>query len=432
MGQGSHIIMSNGTKSDWTLTKSESYQMNTWDFPSIIKKSSTTKIYVEWNESIFHVTEDDQGKAEYTDNEGKRFLIHATRTKRYGFNIKIEFLDYFSVYHQPGKPFDLGWKHDHDMNFIMVGDKNNRHLANAGTAKNWMHDARHILKNKKLSSICIPGSHNSGMNKAILTKSGLECNTKTQSFNIKKQLDYGIRYFDIRPYKQDGEFYAGHYTYNNHIGWVGASGLTITEIVNQINDFLSEGWKEVIILNISHGYNFDKDRSLDSLDGKNFIKELKKIKFLYQGKEDPFHTKLEDILYGPNKPIVIINIQNATDWIILREKNAFRKETIVSDYSDMDDYWKMRDDQLKKMSEYSTQYYKLSWTLTQTDTEAVACEFNMAKSIIGLAKTPKEKLIHDLFNRVSDNPTHYPKIISVDDVTNNDAAILSYAINLLS
>ena len=98
--------------------------------------------------------------------------------------------------------------------FIGSGAKTDEALINPVSYpySGWMHDNLHILGDKKISEITIVGSHDSGTEKRNGgTSFSNNCNTKTQTKNILTQLNYGARYFDIRPVISSGKFYTGHY-----------------------------------------------------------------------------------------------------------------------------------------------------------------------------------------------------------------------------
>ena len=58
--------------------------------------------------------------------------------------------------------------------------------------RNWM---SLLDENLRLNQVSIPGTHDSGTHYVAFIKS---IHAKTQSLNIKEQLEHGIRYLDIR------------------------------------------------------------------------------------------------------------------------------------------------------------------------------------------------------------------------------------------
>lgn len=145
--------------------------------------------------------------------------------------------------------------------------------------KSWMKDNWNYIKNKKLSEVCLPGSHDAGMsfiaknykgdNHTIGLGAG-ESNCLNQRLSIEKQLQSGIRFFDIRPcaYNDSGyfaskseekEFHCGHYT--EIAGTTtGARGESIKSVINSVNNFTSipENSKEIIVIYLSHAYFIDE------------------------------------------------------------------------------------------------------------------------------------------------------------------------------
>ena len=124
--------------------------------------------------------------------------------------------------------------------------------------ESWMNGYR----TKSLNQLCIPAAHDAGMSTVgyctDIAELHSETGTKTQSKNFKEMLDCGIRYFDVRPvWLQDGlnphaspVAYTGHFS--DKMGGIGCLGITMQEIINQVNNFIEEFNKEVIILKFSH------------------------------------------------------------------------------------------------------------------------------------------------------------------------------------
>ncbi|MDQ6962969.1 MAG: hypothetical protein Q9M28_10685 [Mariprofundaceae bacterium] len=434
MGQGAHVVICNGTSDDWELYNTHSYQMNAWDFPKKISSGETVKIYVEWNQGVWTTESDDQGKAYYKVN-GKRLLIHANGKN--GFNIKIKYLDYFSDYCNPDQDFDLGWHHDGDMLFILSGNDNCRYWENSGTAKNVMLDSRSVIGNKTLKDICIVGSHDSGMSKSKLRTAGaLDCNTITQTKNIENQLNYGVRFFDIRPVISGGNFYTGHYSKIKKMGfttWQGGRGQSIENIIDNLNSFTKDR-EEAVILNLSHAYNTDTGNSsykdFTNEEWTNLLSMIKKgVHSLYQAKEhNPLDVTLNDLLFTPAKSSVIVIIPSHVAEHNKKLSPAFVSIDIYDEYSETNDYDRMKKDQLQKMKDHSRNtYFLLSWTLTQDTTQALLCEVG-GSSIIQLADKANDGLVYAVMNGV--DPKIFPNIISLDNITNCNPALLAYGINM--
>lgn len=144
---------------------------------------------------------------------------------------------------------------------------------------NWMRDNYQYLSSKPLNQIPMLATHDSGsyaikedspfcrgeaiagrvsINFEYLEQNSRKVNlTKTQPENLLKQLNYGVRYFDIRVCYYNGQFYTNHYYLSDNY----------TNVVPQITEFLKLHPRELVIL------DFDKHLYAESsvtgyLDGK--------------------------------------------------------------------------------------------------------------------------------------------------------------------
>lgn len=109
-----------------------------------------------------------------------------------------------------------------------------------------------------LQDIVLPGAHDAGM--SVLTATGgmqggtvNECNTLTQTQNVKAQLNAGIRMFDLRIGLYKNAFYTKHCSADCMADAIGGGyGEKFSNILNGIREFLSENKKETVILSLSH------------------------------------------------------------------------------------------------------------------------------------------------------------------------------------
>jgi len=109
-----------------------------------------------------------------------------------------------------------------------------------------------------LKDIVIPGSHDAGM--SVLTATGgqqkgtiNECNTLTQTQNIKMQLDQGIRMFDLRVGEFNKELYTKHSSsdcMNEAVG--GGYGEKFDDVLSGVKQFLQKNHKEFVLLTLTH------------------------------------------------------------------------------------------------------------------------------------------------------------------------------------
>lgn len=100
---------------------------------------------------------------------------------------------------------------------------------------NWMSEIDGL---RQLNSIVLPGSHDAGMVKELSNRGGLAtiANAVTQLLPVKKQLEAGVRWLDIRINKQLRCFHSA------------AEGETLDSVADGIISFLDENSSEVVIV----------------------------------------------------------------------------------------------------------------------------------------------------------------------------------------
>uniref|UniRef100_A0A914V3B9 Phosphatidylinositol-specific phospholipase C X domain-containing protein n=1 Tax=Plectus sambesii TaxID=2011161 RepID=A0A914V3B9_9BILA len=132
--------------------------------------------------------------------------------------------------------------------------------------ENWMSELPEPLHNKPLTSLCIPGSHNSGTAKlnvnspigadqpAFLQAFGGQAMirravydwSKDQTLSFAEQLRVGVRFFDLRVAMVNGEPRLVHGLYCQDV----PSALL------EILEFLGDHPKEIAFIDFNHFYNF--------------------------------------------------------------------------------------------------------------------------------------------------------------------------------
>lgn len=150
----------------------------------------------------------------------------------------------------------------------------------------WMGDL--ISGDKSLSEIIMPGSHDAGMyikHRRDCTSHATQCNTMTQDKSIKKQLEAGVRWFDIRVvYSPDtkevaSNYITGHWQDNIKqlkLGTQGCLGGALSKIHSDVSSFLENNKDEIVILYYSHFYNWKEKKNLDIDKEKVFVEQVKK------------------------------------------------------------------------------------------------------------------------------------------------------------
>jgi hypothetical protein len=114
-----------------------------------------------------------------------------------------------------------------------------------------------VLDQLPLSSVCMPGTHDSGMGQITASTDGSNaCNTQTQTGTILDQLKKGARYFDLRPCLWGGlsGFYLCHYSNEPLLGVFGSAGQPLASALQDVVTFFeqTQGTQELVILKFSH------------------------------------------------------------------------------------------------------------------------------------------------------------------------------------
>ncbi|KAH7105391.1 PLC-like phosphodiesterase [Auriculariales sp. MPI-PUGE-AT-0066] len=375
-GEGGQLNILNGTPFKFVLESKNSYQLNAWDLPAEIGPFSSASAYVEFKTGFLVSTGDDGGEAHYRiDGTDSNFEIQARGDG--GFRLQTVFTGLSTPNNPQGSTLHLGWQHDGAVNFVLSGTDAGSFIS-SNAPENWMTLALPTFGDTPLGKFVLPASHDSGMSKLDGNTAGsTECNTLTQSFNVRDQLSRGARYFDIRPVISAGNYKAGHYSQISvdAIGLEtaqGGNGESIDDMVNGINDFQKDK-SELIILNLSHDFNTDvgnsEYRGLNQDEWNALFEKLKGINNLYVSEKED--TKLTDLplkaFIGEHSAVVIVVESGGANLDGIRGKGFFTYDQLgpYNNYSDSDDLNSMVDDQLQKMRDHAGEYMLLSWTLTQ-------------------------------------------------------------------
>lgn len=120
----------------------------------------------------------------------------------------------------------------------------------------WMESLYPVIQNRRLNEIVIPGTHDSGCYQFESVA------IKTQDKSIFRQLQAGVRYFDLRFICID------NLGFHIHHGLAKSFVITLTDIVKPLKEFLDKSPKEIVILHITHFQNFNQN------DYNNFLSEI--------------------------------------------------------------------------------------------------------------------------------------------------------------
>ena len=143
---------------------------------------------------------------------------------------------------------------------------------NAVNYSNWMWQMRSQIRDKNLSSLVLPGTHDSltyDLSSSNLCAADPDATAfakaprfgiafaKAQYLTMQEQLERGIRYFDIRLCFQSGDSYPSHSLVSNHL---------FSYDLEQLQRFLNTNSHEVIILDLQHIYGYNVERIKALLD----------------------------------------------------------------------------------------------------------------------------------------------------------------------
>ena len=300
------------------------------------------------------------------------------------------------------------------------------------------------------SENCACWTHDAGMSTYTSgTAFAKPCNTLTQTLGILEQLSKGSRYFDIRPVISGGQYHAGHYTeieiYGN-TSWQGANGQSIQSIINDINTYTASN-QELIILNLSHDLDTELGNSayapFTQAQWDALLTILEGINNRYR---DPNPTTVDltqlnlQHFIGNNQAAVIVVVDPSGSGISL---GAFANQgfyspgnlNVYNQYSDTNDLETMANDQLVKMKTQRTSQnspcFLLSWTLTQSDGQAVACGLGVGScTSILISPHGQSALCGKLWPACASQC--YPNILYTDNANTVAFTALALAINFMA
>ena len=180
---------------------------------------------------------------------------------------------------------------DATQNYKIVGP-----TQKALNKKKWMENIMDSIGDKTLSQIMIPGSHDAGTNKLVCFVANEWAKCQTTGF--KKQLDAGIRYFDLRlayyPKNKKEHWWFRHGDWNARV--------TLKDLLDAVSSFLKENEKEIVILDFTH--------FRDPCDLKEFEQRLEFLRPYIT--ENYIGQKIKDLVAN-NKRLVLLSDQERID-----------------------------------------------------------------------------------------------------------------------
>ncbi|KZS90531.1 PLC-like phosphodiesterase [Sistotremastrum niveocremeum HHB9708] len=429
MGQSGAIRLTNGTPYTWTRSSQTSWRMNSWSFPHSIAPGSSVSICIEWGEWVFDHAVQDSGTTEYTlSGTSYRFQVQARANMSFQLQIYLNGLS--THRYSQWDTFSLGWKQDGEIQFVLSGSENNFNSTYPSTS--WMHDNLAKLGPRTLRHICIPGSHNAGMGRVGSGTVGTnECNTQTQNCAVSTQLERGSRWLDIRPIIWNKVLYTGHYrnTKVAGVGWQGRNGQSIDQVIDSVNWFTGV-YKELVILEVSHGYNADAGyREMNQEEWNKLLGKLKNLNHRFvTTAADLTKLRLNEFISG-NKSAVVVIVRAASGIKLDSFPSCGFYEVhrlpFVSKYSGTNNSLVLTWEQIRFMKEKRSNpdanHLLTGWALKMSAADAVRAKMRDT-SLLSMAELGNEKLFESLFDNCSKST--YPNILEVDGYSTHHTALV--------
>jgi hypothetical protein len=239
----------------------------------------------------------------------------------------------------------------------------------------WMADRLPVIGHNTLKEISMPGSHNAAMYDPTDDGNPLfPSGDRDQNLNVYEQLGQGVRFFDLRPKWTKGDIYIYH---GNTVGPL------LTSVLSDVQRFMNEGNRELVILTLTHYDGFDNDTQYQLLADK-----IQSYLGRWTFKRPPNDARrLADIPIseylastGCVLPVssgdYFYNHRTAGIYVYRTADSAdpAKGDLVVYDsYSDSDSYDYMKNDQIAKFNNFNGKcndgvtpcdLFLLSWTLT--------------------------------------------------------------------
>lgn len=246
---------------------------------------------------------------------------------------------------------------------ICLYDKNDK-LVFVINSQRWMSALNDSLN---LKDICIPGSHDAGMYSTSFFQLGQGL-ALTQSKNIREQLDFGIRYFDLRPEYDSSK--SGENRFNVYHG--PAAGPLIKDILNDIKSFFEHpnGKTETVIIGLTHFKEFHDAVKIDLL--KFIIEKLGKHIYKLAHYDNLGYVKLSEVRgkiiflldVGVKEFNKLTSLNNISTFFSTRNFGS----CVFDEYANTTSYEYMYKNQINHFKSFNEEkLFLLNWTLTPPD-----------------------------------------------------------------
>ncbi|KAJ2981303.1 hypothetical protein NUW58_g6721 [Xylaria curta] len=401
------------------------YQMKKAEFPETVAPFSVHHAWFEFDTGFGMEGTDSEAWTEYflegTSNNSKKFMLWLTRKSGWP-TFKLLLTGMSTCHDSQGSEIDLGFqragtdKFHYDGTVAIVAGKEDAFVTTSRSVMgSWMYASRHYLNERTLRQICMPGTHNSGMHKVTERfgplpppNSAVVC----QTGSVWDQLRHGIRCFDIRPVvSKDKGYYTGHFS----PPW-GATGQSIRDVVNNVNDFTYNN-AELVILSMSHDMILDKQfTSFGRAEWDGLFRELDRLthRFYTDPRRDLSKLKLKEFTGNAKAAVIVTFDFDRGKYLGDREgQGYFYRDSlpVYDSYANKMVPKEVVQDQIKKLHEQRTnpddQMFVLGWAVTQQDWTEIL------KDLVEIGHSGMNpRLGGDLYDQCSSKV--YPNILSMD------------------
>jgi hypothetical protein len=260
------VTLINATPYRWRRGHTHSYQMISWipNWPKYIDPGQTVRItssvetMAPWDaagEVVYHL----EGVSKPMSFEIRR---RTPQTKDHLFKgdlpkeITVRYLENLETFKSPKKSVKQikWWDFPASCHWVLAG-KEGDFIAADDVGPGWMSEKMDQIGHIPLRELAIPRSHHAGMYKMGESFGmGSIWNTLTQYKDLTFQLtEGGVRVIDIRPFLNYGKH--GYKTWESHGSifggkWHGALGVSLEDMINQVNAFNKKYPGELIIWDI--------------------------------------------------------------------------------------------------------------------------------------------------------------------------------------
>ena len=355
----------------------------------------------------------------FQEPDGNSYLIGQKPGDNYTFVQRLLSVDEVNKTGNLGPEiFDDHWNFFYDFFFSFPFDPDYEN------AENWMAQQMPLIGDKTLKEISLPGSHDAGMYKTSICHMGKDCDTRTQTYTIGQQLSAGSRYFDLRPMTY-GAFFVGHYSSGSGLAF-GCLSVSLDNILADVASFASSHPQELVILKFSH-YTEIQDISIYEAYAMPFdAKDFSDLQYKLTSALGDFLIKCPNGCELANMTVQEL-LSHGRVLLLFDDPAPTQADTgmfplsaisLYDNYSDSNDLNTMVQDQENKLLDLAnhTGVFLLSWTLTQSDWQAISCSTSLQKlgTIANTALYPQLDNLIETRKLIGQPGTPMPNIIYVD------------------